>query len=308
MYAKIENESKLYQKFRNTKIQEYKNIIECLKIDLPNYKSESNEEIYCKIDSQLDEEKFRRYIESTLHETYSNLVRSEFKMFSKKLNKFPEYLKLRDKKGWTLLHHLAHESNNLYANDFKNKLFLLGEKGIDFNVKANCGDTATHIITLRCTFQKTNLTHFPLFISVATQKGFNFNIRGQLGLTVLQIASSLRYKNFQFFNPISNVQTLLESIPNLDLDPMSASGGTALFFAIQSGNLSEAKILLNAGADPFVYDNPELKPLALIERCLADNKYESTTFELNDLKQIILAMIEEAIPQPNSPTDVSFNF
>ncbi|MBA2653095.1 MAG: ankyrin repeat domain-containing protein [Tatlockia sp.] len=294
-------ESKLYQKHRNIKFHELKRL---LKNDIIK---KSQEEIDSIINSYINEESIKTSIKSNLHQEFSHLIRSELTNLKNELNEYPEYIELSDNNGRTLLHHLAIESHNLSTIELEDKLNLLVEKGFDFNKKTDLGDTAAHIVALRGVFQIINLHHFRFFISSAVDNDFNMNILGAKGKTVLQIASSLRYKNHRFFDPISNVQTLLECIPNLNLDRLSASGATALFYAIKACRLDEATILLNAGADPFE-GNSESKTLNLIDRYLANNDYAAINFELNELKQMILKMLEEAIPEPVAHNDKSFNY
>ncbi|MBA3536457.1 MAG: ankyrin repeat domain-containing protein, partial [Tatlockia sp.] len=187
------------------------------------------------------------------------------------------------------MHHLTFDQD-LSSKEFSEKLNLLVKKGINFNQKSKLGNTAAHIVANRCTFHRTNISHFPLFVGLAKQNKFDFNSKGEEGLTVLQIASSLQYKNYRFFDPISNVQTLIEAVANLDLDCTSASGATAFFYAIQACRVDEAMILLNAGADPLCYGNKESNPLTLIESYLADNRYGAIHVELFELKQMIIDM------------------
>ncbi|MBA3536456.1 MAG: hypothetical protein H0T84_07600 [Tatlockia sp.] len=68
MQVKIENESKLFQKYRNTKFQEFKALIEFVKLDAPDCKDISEDEINLRFEKRFDEQSIKNSIKSNLHQ------------------------------------------------------------------------------------------------------------------------------------------------------------------------------------------------------------------------------------------------
>jgi ankyrin repeat protein len=167
----------------------------------------------------------------------------------------PDIIKEQDENGQTILHHAAHIGLGLGSNSASLILELLFEaKGADFSIRDNNGDTPVHIAAKLCHDRSTCDFIFPNYISKASETGFDFSQLNNQGQAVLHIAA--RNTEYSFYvgdlmgRQRNNVETIIESVPNIDLNVLSSSGSTALFYALNHGRFYKAETLLKAGADP----------------------------------------------------------
>ncbi len=179
----------------------------------------------------------------------------------------PELINEQDENGSTLLHHIAQNGPNLSAEDASLILGILLEcPELDFTLKNNRQNTALHEAAMHCGNRVVSQFIFPALVAAAAKKGFDFCTTTQENKTVLHLAAMAQ--PFEILNNINNIQPLLDTGAELNLNALSTGGSTALFYAINKARYLEADALINAGANPSLCGTPERAPFVLIQKQL----------------------------------------
>ncbi|CAI8050724.1 Putative ankyrin repeat protein MM_0045, partial [Geodia barretti] len=111
---------------------------------------------------------------------------------------------------------------------------LLVKAGAALDLQNKEGDSAVIIATVRY--------HLPVLKELA-RAGADLNLQNQEGLTALMISSR---------SGRTDLTKILLSGRNISLDILSVTGWSALFFAVDNGDVATTKLLLKARADPFL--------------------------------------------------------
>jgi ankyrin repeat protein len=204
-----------------------------------------------------------------ISEFFSHLVSDSYDLYIH-LHQNPKIIKIQDENGETLLHAAAYIGRMLDSYSVKLIHYLIFRApGLDFNVKNYQGNTPLHVAALNCNDLTTYNSTFPYYLEEAKKANFDFSTLGQQGQAILHIATRVSYKT-HFFGRQNNLTNLLRIVPDIDVNVLSSSGSTALYYAIFFMFFAEAKTLLNAGANPSVYSDPERAPLFIIDNHIQD--------------------------------------
>ncbi|CAI8021211.1 Putative ankyrin repeat protein MM_0045 [Geodia barretti] len=111
---------------------------------------------------------------------------------------------------------------------------MLVKAGAALDLQNKEGDSAVIIATVRY--------HLPV-LKELVRAGADLNLQNQEGLTALMISSRTGR---------TDLTEILLSGENISLDIQSVIGWSALFFAVDNGDAATTKLLLKAGADPFL--------------------------------------------------------
>ncbi|KTC97715.1 ankyrin repeat domain-containing protein [Legionella erythra] len=231
---------------------------------------------------------------------FDNLVSSPEELKAA-LDANPNLIKEQDEEGMTLLHHTARIGNVMGSTSASRILdVLFASEDLDFTIKDNDGNTPLHTAAWGCNDRVTCQFVFPLFVTEASKRGFDFATLGQHGQTVLHIATKISYTgNFGRHN---NVENVIGNAENPGINTLSSSGSSALYYAINHLHFDEAYSLLTAGANPLVYE-ADRDPFAMLEAHLAtltdmlsQHEYadrhdviNEKISQLNDLKTAMIA-------------------
>lgn len=98
------------------------------------------------------------------------------------------------------------------------------------------------------------------------KRNFDFSTLNNQGQAVIHIAVRTKYDRDVF--PKYAIKEYLANAPNTNLDILSSSGSTAFYYAINHQLLTEANMLLDAGANPSIFGSPDRNPFKEIEQPL----------------------------------------
>ncbi|MFN7094485.1 MAG: hypothetical protein ACK4M7_03890, partial [Burkholderiales bacterium] len=206
-----------------------------------------------------------------ISEFFSHLVSDSYDLYIH-LQQNPELIKMQDEHGETLLHAAAYIGRMLDSYSVKLIHYLIFRApGLDFNVKNYQGNTPLHVAALNCNDLTTYNSTFPYYLEEAKKANFDFSTLGQQGQAILHIATRVSYKTY-FSDRQNNLANVLRIVPNINVDVLSDSGSTALSYAISLRLFAEANSLLDAGANPSVYSDPEHAPLFILDKHIQDFK------------------------------------
>ena len=187
-------------------------------------------------------------------------------LLERELSKNPQLINKKDKQGMTLLHHIA-VMEDLGQSSLEPIIdILLAQPSINFNIEDNKGNTAIHLAA--SSRERTNCEFiFPKLVEKAEKNQFNFSMLDKQGQAIIHLASRLSYSSPITGKRINKIETLIKYAPSLDLNVLSSSGSSALFYALNSVHFPEADTLLNAGANPSL-GNEGRKPLEQVKKHL----------------------------------------
>lgn len=168
------------------------------------------------------------------------------------LNGRVDKLNTRDDQGESILHHAAKLGLSLPANEVSSNLGLIfNQEDLDFNLKDRNLRTPLHTAAYACEdSQVTCTTVFPLFVYYANKSNFDFSALDKTGKSILHLAAIFSYTDSSTKKRFNNVETLIRHASGLNLNLLSSSKKTALYYAISHGHFEEAHTLLDKGADP----------------------------------------------------------
>lgn len=206
----------------------------------------------------------------------------------------PGIIHERDENGKTLLHHAAMIgliTGSHYSSLIHNLLFEM--PGIDFTKKDLEGNTPVHIAANYGRDRQTHLSVFKRYALAAKEHGFNFSTLNNAGQAVIHIVTRELYYDY-IFGLRSNLGWLIDNIPGLNLDVLSSSGSSALFYAINHLHLEQATFLLDHKADPTQYRSEERNPLREVNKQIASLKFALGESKSEGDNARIKVFIEEA--------------
>lgn len=149
----------------------------------------------------------------------------------------------QDENGQTLAHHIA--ANPAGLLNFETVTILL-KNNPDFSIRDNEGNTPMHTITSIGYCDKDAAHMFMYFADHAAKTKFDFSSLNNEGRSVLHMAAIARYGRQK------PVEYILNAVNNhnykIDLDVLSRSGSTALYYLLNHNRFDEAKMLIEAGA------------------------------------------------------------
>lgn len=175
----------------------------------------------------------------------------------------PGIVNLRDELGRTLAHHIA--GCGFCRKDRSARELvrvLLSAPQLDLTVRDSDGNTPVHAAAYYAGERVNATVVLPAFLKHADSNGFDFSQRGAAGKTVLQMA----VMNDQ---PAAAVEAVLRNVPNPAIDVLSATGGSALFYAINGQHLDVAVTLMKAGASSRNWADQAHSPSAELKRLRA---------------------------------------
>ncbi len=184
----------------------------------------------------------------------------------------PDIFKLQDENGQTILHYAAKIGLiSGYGNSLSYLKKLFQFSGIDFTIQDDAGNTALHIVAFHCSERTTYEAVFECFVSAAVKQNFNFNILNNDGQAVIHLAARFSYLHPAFMTRGNTIKKLLTAAKYaVNVDTLSSSGSSALFYAINNLNYDAANSLLDAGANPNACGNPARNPFAEVNKNLLE--------------------------------------
>lgn len=174
----------------------------------------------------------------------------------------------QDQLGRILAHYVAERGlTRKYFSAIQEVLFTHGS---DFSIQDNNGDTPMHVMASNSE-ERASSYMFRDYIDHAARTHFDFSLLNNAGLSVLHLASISQYVNRTMGLVMSedkNVAYILNAAQAnnlvINLDVLSRSGSTALYYLINHQRYDEANLLLDAGADPSLYGSKDRDPLEMI--------------------------------------------
>lgn len=188
----------------------------------------------------------------------------------------PSIVNLQGDDGKTILHHAAKLGLIMGSNSaalIHDQLF--NAPLTDFTIQDEDGNTPVHIAALYCDDRVTCDYVFPNFARTAAKRGFDFSVLNHQGQAVIHIATRNAYE-FGASGRRNTVARLLDIAPDININVLSSSGATALYYAINWRRLDEADCLLAAGADPSIFGSPDRDPVNMVQQHIdTQNRYLS---------------------------------
>ena len=219
-------------------------------------------------------------------------ISSEIKKFAEKYNG-ANLLNEQDVQGCTLAHYVADRGLTQKYDGYI--LDVLAENNVDFSIKNKMGNTPMHIMAINSE-ERASAYMFVDFIKYAAKTKFDFAALNNQGLSVLHIAAINQYADTIMghfvLRKYENIKYILEAAKennlSINLNVLSRSGSTALFYLINHARYDEANLLLDAGADHQLYgDNAaDRSPMKQVKEHLHLLKEMKSDEEGSKLKQI----------------------
>ncbi|HEU5280823.1 MAG TPA: ankyrin repeat domain-containing protein [Gammaproteobacteria bacterium] len=164
--------------------------------------------------------------------------------------------------GYTLLHCAVHTAITHQEHAKLNKMIdiLLNSPHLDLHLQDHRGNTAVHEAAAHCNHPIVAKFIFPAMVRAAAKRHFDFTTKNKEGKTILHLACLAKPSEDKHI--INNVSALLETNCDFARDTLSASGSSALAYAINKQRYLEANALLDAGANPSIFaGHKRRKPL-----------------------------------------------
>jgi ankyrin repeat protein len=188
---------------------------------------------------------------------------------------------------------------------------LFNAPGIDFSVQDKNGMTPVHLAAYTAHDRVTSRFVFPNFVREAAQRGFDFSILDKQGQSVLHLSTRYAYEDPRgFFPRHQNVLVLLdkERVPNIDLDVLSSSGATALYYTINRLQLKETNALLDAGANPILCGDPDRDPMDMVNEYVTAFTNELSREEDPERQAHLQQKLNEVIELKTKMKNLAANF
>jgi len=196
-------------------------------------------------------------------------------------------LNAQDLRGRTLAHYVAERGlTHKYKSSIQQVLF---ENNADFMIADNEGNTPVHVMALNA-HERASSPMFQEYIKYAGRTNFDFTVLNNAGKSVLHIAALVEYVDTRAgmrLSATTYVRDILEAAKEnglaIELDVLTNTGSTTLYYLINHNRYDEALLLLEAGASPTKYgeganDRDPVKQvdeqLSEIERRLRDEVLE----------------------------------
>tara|TARA_B100000989_G_C19531762_1_gene470420 strand:- start:2991 stop:4034 length:1044 start_codon:yes stop_codon:yes gene_type:complete len=194
-------------------------------------------------------------------------------------------LNAQDSEGNTLAHYIAISADGASYNAGMKELL----KNADLSIKNNNGQTPVHFAAYNLdSYKHSQEYHFGDIVKYAAKQKYNFSLTDNEGKSVLHIAAIQESGKHpggiaSYQKPF--VEWILDAIKankySVDLDVLSQSGKSALYYTIDHSRYDEARRLVQAGANPEagVGDNTpsHLVSARLKELESTDNQEESSS-------------------------------
>lgn len=214
----------------------------------------------------------------------------------------PSIVNVRDDDGMCILHHAAQLGLRLGSSSIS-KIFdvLFNVDGLNFSIKDNRGETPLHI-AVRCCHNRVACQYtFPYLVREAHKRKFDFSTLGYEGLSILHLATQLSYTDpHGIFGRTNNVAQILDIVSDIDVNILSEEGATPLYYAMAALHFDEADKLLDFGANPNLYGNPEYDTIKLVDKyikqcneTLDDDNIKNIMTRLEKLKIRMLSMVKK---------------
>lgn len=210
---------------------------------------------------------YRKQKDSLTSEYLKHLSASKNDLFFA-LYEDPSIVNLQDEGGKTILHHAA--SIGLIMGSNSASLIheqLFQSKLTDFSIQDNEGNTPLHIAALYCDDRVTCDYVFPNFAREAARRNFDFSVLNTQGQAVIHLAAKIHYEHMAF-GCRNTVAKLLEAVPDIDVNTLSSSGTSALYYAINRMHLREIDSLLSAGASPVAFARLDRSPISMVQKLI----------------------------------------
>jgi ankyrin repeat protein len=180
----------------------------------------------------------------------------------------PSIVNLQDEVGKTILHHAAsiglvmgsNSASLIHEHLFQSKL-------IDFSIQDNEGNTPLHVAALYCDDRVTCDYVFPDFAREAARRNFDFSVLNTQGQAVIHLAAKIHYEHMAF-GCRNTVAKLLEAVPDIDVNTLSSSGTSALYYAINRMHFREIDSLLSGGANPCAFARLDRSPISMVQKLI----------------------------------------
>lgn len=174
------------------------------------------------------------------------------------------WLQAYDENQNTLLHHVIIRSSKIDSSCLVDiREVLRRAPNLNLHAQDKNMNTPLHVAAWNSGVDNVSSLLLPFFIEKAVEQHFHFSTRGELGLTVLQIAAKVRDSLATCED--NNVKTILDKVKKFDIDELSEEGATAFYYAVASANFIQAKTLLDHRANPFHFGNSRYDAIALIK-------------------------------------------
>lgn len=217
-----------------------------------------------------------------------------------------EVFALRGEHGETLLHHVARLGTMLGSNSISLCLHVLFKFTTreQFEAIDDSGSTALHKAAELSGDDRVTADYvFPQLVQQAKQLGCDFSTLNDQGQAILHLAARNSYERQTLgivLSRINNIKMVLgvttselddspadlpHAQPGIDINMLSSSESTALFYAVNHMLLEHANTLLDFGADPAIYGNAGRDPVA-----------QATTYieEFNEIRNDMLVAGQES--------------
>lgn len=208
------------------------------------------------------------------------------------LRKYHEKINEQDKEGNTILHHVV---SNLCFNgktttyEFFDVIF--STKGLNMDIQNKNGMTVLHLCGYLC---QNNLKDAHIIIHELIKNAVdlktNFELLDNHGQSLIHYISR-SYKTSSIFQ-ISLLPHVIDIIKeHFDINVLSSSGSTALFYSLNHCLLDSAEALIEAGADVKKYGNSERKPINQINEYL--KRFKDEGYENNKRAIYLIEKLEK---------------
>jgi hypothetical protein len=170
----------------------------------------------------------------------------------------------QDEYGKTLSHYIAERGLTYKYN--KAVQYILFANNPNFDIQDREGQTPLHIIAYYSE-NRVIASAFPEFINYGIRNKANLSLLNKEGRSVLHLTAMGSYKHSNQIKTILDIAFKYQY--KIDIDQLSSSGSTALFYAINWLRIDEAKYLLQQKANPLC-GAPDRQPLKIIDELIKD--------------------------------------
>lgn len=190
-----------------------------------------------------------------------------------------------DGNGRTLAHYIGWRGLHLENGLIVQRVLL--QSKLSLNVYDNNGNSPLQLMVLTA-FGKyaspsdtdKSVRMFRTYLDYAFCNKYDFSWKNDDGLTLLHLLARSSERNY---SPVIHFLDLIKSHPDrVDLNTLSSSGASALYYSIERGWMDDALALLKAGANPLAGEKGK-DPLELVNSIINTFEFETTNFE-NELQ------------------------
>ncbi|MCF6776791.1 ankyrin repeat domain-containing protein [Thiotrichales bacterium 19X7-9] len=200
----------------------------------------------------------------------------------------PDIVNKQDENGQTLLHHAAKIGRTLGSNSASLILDqLFNSPYADFNIQDKDGNTPLHIAAYASNERVTCRFVFPNFVEEAIKRNVDLNKLNNAGQAIIHILARTAYSD-PYRGEDNNMKPFLEMAKgHLNINQLSSSGSTALYYSINWLRLDVAESLLEAGANTSVNGQAlDRNPVEMLNKHISDALDKEKKLDIKLLKNL----------------------